>query len=108
MLEGFCDFSNEESAIGKVGFTLFDEIEKVAMLCVLLSQQIKLTLFAWEFEIFHKSIDFNDILVLELAEDGPLIGKMLALLEAFHWNCLYHQLDLLLGNQKDLGVAAAA
>jgi len=78
------------------------------MLRVLLSQKIKLTLFAREFEILHKSIDLNDILMLELAEDGPLVGEMLALLGAFHGNRLYHQLDLLLGNQEDLRVAAAA
>lgn len=108
MLECLGDFSDEESAVGKVGFALFDKIEKVSMLRVLLSQEIKLTLFAWELEIFHESVDFNDILVLELAKDGPLIGEMLALLGAFRWNCLYHQLDLLLRNQEDLGVAAAA
>ena len=108
MLDCLGDLPNEEPAVGEVGFALLDEIEKIAMLRVLLSQKIKLTLFARELEILHKAIDFNDILVLELAEDRPLVGEMFALLAAFHRNCLYHQLDLLLGNQEDLGVAAAA
>ncbi len=33
---------------------------------------------------------------------------MLALLGAFHGNCLDNQLDLLLRNQEDLRIAAAA
>jgi hypothetical protein len=87
---------------------LFDEIEKISMLCVLLSQEIKLTLFARELEIVHKSIDLNDIFMIQLAKDRPLIGEMLALLEALRRHCLDHHLNLLLRNQQDLGVAATA
>ncbi len=46
MIDCLGDFSQEEAAVAEVWLALFYEIEKIAMMRVLLSQKIKLTLFA--------------------------------------------------------------
>lgn len=76
------------------------------MASVLLSQQTKSTRSPSERNALPEAVGLHDILVLQLTENSPFIQQMLQFLCALLRHSLYHDLQVLLLQQQDLGIAA--
>lgn len=75
---------------------------------VLLSQQTKITRFPRKSHLLCPPEHTHNIIMDQLAKDGPFVLKVLHLLGTALRDCLNHHLHLLLLQEQDLGVAALA